>query len=343
MRDIRKASWTSLAVVLVPWAAACTGGGMRAQTGMCPTGETCSDQTPNGLYFLGSALGEEVLGRMEPLPIAVGGSQKIKLVTGSTSTSPAFSLPFMAVAGGAAIGITATAPPEITVLGKASGTAFLRIVEPGTNLLYDRLEVSVKAIDHFDLKPRNYLNPGADEGYAKAPGKWVLLQGGSEACVARLFAADGERLVDEGMTMSVVGPPLSAGTRDGWDALGLTATGTGVGLVAVSTSDTMSRQGMVTIVDKVDDIASIPAEGAVASNTEIVQAGVARPFCFRATNGGNLVAGVTFTFTASAGVTTSAAAGKNCVGLTAAVPTTALVTVKAAGVTRDFPVTFVAR
>src|SRR5262249_3182173 len=149
--------------------AGCTLAGERGATGDCPPGETCSDKTPNGLALLGAKLGDDPLGPMQPRATAIGGTQQLTVVTGATSGAPAFALPFDATTTSPSLAVTDVAPPKLPVEGLGAGTSDLRLVEPGTQLLYDRLPLDVTAVATVDLRPLVYSAATSDADFAANP------------------------------------------------------------------------------------------------------------------------------------------------------------------------------
>jgi hypothetical protein len=322
-------------------AAGCALQGDRGRDG-CPEDEMCSDATPDGLFFLGSQLADQPLGRMAPLPTAVGGSQRIRVVTGASSGSPAFALPFVAASAGSELAVGSVAPPEVTVLGLAEGETYLRIVEPGTNLLYDRIALRVEPIARAELRPLGHVLPGSDDDFAADPAAaWALLAGGQETIVVRLHDAAGERMADERLSLGV-GAGLTAMAQESWDTLRVGASSPGDRTLVVRGGDNAVRDGVVSVVATVEDIVSVAAAGAAAGTDTPGAAGMDVSYCFRATSGGVLVAGAAFTFTATGGATTRPGAAPNCVVVQSPIPQAVTLTVSAGTVTREFSLAFLA-
>src|SRR5262249_34824128 len=183
--------------------AGCPLAGERAGSGSCPSGETCSDKTPNGLALLGTKLGDDPLGPMQPLATAVGGTQGLTVVTGATSGAPTFTLPFDATTTSPMLAVTDVAPPKLTVEGLAGGTSDLRLVEPGTELLYDRLPLDVAAVAAVEVRPLVYSVVTSDSDFAANSGAgWAMLAGGTDDLLVRLASGDGTRVVDQRMTIA---------------------------------------------------------------------------------------------------------------------------------------------
>ena len=329
-----------------PWVAlvlaGCTLAGERSGTGSCPPGETCSDKTPNGLALLGTKLGDDPLGPMQPLATAVGGTQQLTVVTGATSGAPTFALPFDATTTSPDLAVTDVAPPKLTVEGLAAGTSDLRLVEPGTQLLYDRLPLAVAAVATVDLRPLVYSVATSDADFAANTGAgWAMLAGGTDDVLVRLGAGDGTRIVDQRMTIAATGSAFASGQMLAWDTLRVRATGAGEGTLIVRTGDGATHPQAVPLAAAVDDVLWVSAQDAVAPNgTAIVDS--APIYCFRAVSGTHLVAGATWSYTATFGLTLTTSVARNCVVVTAGAGSTGgTLTVTASGVSRDFTVAFV--
>lgn len=329
-----------------PWLAlilaGCTLAGERSQTGNCPPGETCSDKTPNGLALLGTKLGDNPLGPMQPLATAVAGTQQLTVVTGATGGAPAFTLPFDATTTSPSLAVTDVAPPKLTVEGLAAGTSDLRLVEPGTQLLYDRLPLAVAAVATVDLRPLVYSVATSDADFAANSGAgWAMLAGGTDDLLVRLGAGDGTRIVDQRMTIAATGSAFASGQMLAWDTLRVRAVGAGEGTLVVRTGDGTTHPQTVPLAAAVDDVLWVSALGAVAPNGTAV-VGAAPIYCFRAVSGTSLVAGATWSYTATFGLTLTASVAKNCVVVTAGAGASGgALTVTASGVSRDFTVAFV--
>jgi hypothetical protein len=126
-----------------------------------------------------------------------------------------------------------------------------------------------------------------------------------------------------------------------WDTLRLRAAGTGEGTLVVRTGDGASHPQIVGLAGGVDDVLWVAALGAVAPNGTAV-VGSAPIYCFRAVSGTSLVAGATWSFAATSGLSLTTSVAKNCVVVTAGAGTTGgVLTVTASGVSRDFTVAFV--
>jgi len=327
--------WVRRAWLLVVATAACTGQGDRA-VGGCPPFEVCSPDTPNGLGFLGAPLGDQPLGRMGPLPVATGGTQTIRVVTGASSTSPPFDQDFEAVSSDAALGIDSFDPPDVTVHGLHAGEAHLRILDPDNDLLYDRFTVQVRNVARALVRPRDACIATTDRDFTlQRDMPWVTLAGATIDVLVQLEGPSGERLADETMLIGAA-DGVFALERESWDVVRVRADAAGV--VTVRTGDGVDRNGSVTVVSTVEDILSVPAVGAAQSTTQAQRPG-AIIFCFRATNGGKLVAGAQWHFAAPA-FSVSAAQAPSCTTVTGTAGQTGTLEVTASGTLRQFALTF---
>lgn len=306
---------------------ACSLAGSRAKTGQCPTGEVCSDETPNGLFFKGPELGDAVLqlgGSVRAT--ARGGTQTITVVTGSSLSSPTFGDEFDAeiATTNDVMQIASVSPPTVVVSGIHAGKAFLRLLEPGTDLLLERVQLGVDAVATADAFPAE-LSIVAEEPYALLAGTDVVL-------VARLESSAGARLIDESMTFSgdaIVG-------RTAWDSFRVHAPSAEFD-VQVTTGDGSPFTHTVPVVGSIDDIELVPISG-----TDLeVQALSSTTACFVARSDGAAVAGATWTFGATEGASTEKSLIElpGCVDVAGLTPGTSTLTVTASGKTVSFPVT----
>jgi len=135
--------------------------GERAGEGTCPEDETCSDEVPHGLYFRGQMLYDEGADRLGP--VLVGGR---------------FDLVFRPVEGeidgfdvtieGDSLEAKVTGDHDLALWGTASGSSTVRIVDPDTGELYDRLTLETVTIDDVELhnvveEDRPFLYAGCEE------------------------------------------------------------------------------------------------------------------------------------------------------------------------------------
>lgn len=187
--------------------AACTyTEGERSASGTCPEGETCSDAVA-GLTFYGALPGENQ-GSLDFLrTVAMGGTQRLSIDTVDGTELGAVdvvsSAPwFLTVA-------TFDEPPVgdlgVEVSGLAEGDSFVRVLAPGSDELYDRVSIRVARIE--TVEPT--VLAGGD-----------ALAGQRASVVFQLLSEQGDRLVDEGMT--ITSPDVEV-ERISWDCIDFVA------------------------------------------------------------------------------------------------------------------------
>lgn len=284
-------------VLLVPLAG-CPQEGERAQNG-CPDGETCSPDTPNGLAFEGADFGDMINLDQGPKVTAVGGTQRIKLLDGGTLAE--LQISFDAKSAGPAFTIDNVLTPYVSVRGAAEGDAYLRIVEPGTDLLYDRVSLDVDAVARATLVPTDMaflLDPAMSDD---PPAEWALLEGVAPiAVVVRLFDAENERLVDESLDLTADAD--AAVTRTLWDSYELLPDP-----VPSVAFDLAHGDGTITpfdlqVVGGIDAISFVATDSSPADPNAPILINTSTTYCFHGLVGDVRVAGVEFAFTADAGL-----------------------------------------
>jgi hypothetical protein len=143
--------------------------GDRALGGGCPAGEVC-DPSTEGLHFEGATFAEGLFEVGDVKRLAVGGRQDVRLFeTDADGHHVAFADAYVAGFDAGAIDIEATTGNVVTLRGLATGSGKLRITNPSTGELFDRLTVSASEVDTAEL----------------APSLVILLDGGSDT--ARLY------------------------------------------------------------------------------------------------------------------------------------------------------------
>lgn len=152
--------------------------GERAATGECPAGETCSDATPEGLEFVGRAFFDEPVLRLGP--VIVGGTFELGLRGADGSPLPAFDATadgdvFRVAPGDAIFGPTNedgdayyVVDAHVELRALRAGVTQVRITDPSSGALYDRLEIEAVELGAVDvvvaLEPeRAHLYAGCDE------------------------------------------------------------------------------------------------------------------------------------------------------------------------------------
>lgn len=280
--------------------AACDPLGERGQTGECPTGETCSALTPDGLRFGGADLGDQLF--TDQLRTARGGTQTIALEYASGAT---FDLRYRADdAGGASVAVAGTAGANVSVDGVAAGSNWLRIVDPDTGELFDRIVLGSQPIASARLVSTALESRPVDDRRDLA--LWTTAHGFGVA----LEDAAHDRLVDEAMTLQLAGA-----AHPTWDTLVFSARPTvGTATLTVTAGDRPPLDVAVVIVDAVDTIAPIPDANTQPIATHPTLA------CFEAVAQGRFVSGAPWQFTSDNGTVASGADAlfPNCAQITPA-------------------------
>lgn len=166
-RHPRQVSLIAFGLLVIGWSIACAGReeGERAASGVCPSGEICSDATPQGLVFVGEAFFDQQ--GMSLGPIAKGGRFDLGVYPQGDYAMPAAEfliedeniLAFTEGSGEFNDGHS-TVPVDayVSLKGKQSGTTYVRVVNPETGELYDRLALTVVAVGEIRLT--NAHDPG---------------------------------------------------------------------------------------------------------------------------------------------------------------------------------------
>jgi hypothetical protein len=254
--------------------------GDRANSGWCPAGEQCADDTPEGLEFEGAQVSWFIGNGVATT--AVGGWQTVRLT--DKTTGLALALPFGAEATNRS---AHTAYPDggaqVNLAASAEGEGYLRITRVADGYLFDRLTVTSRPIASFEVRPTMATSwPGFDDG------AWAVFAGGQTDLAVALYDADGGWLVDESMQLATPTPS----TVVAWDAVRVSPPrgGTGTYLIAVSAGGgQVSDAASVDVVENVDVVSSWGPDGThtVGSTAEA---------CFLATTGGRDVFGAPWTF-----------------------------------------------
>ncbi len=257
--------------------------GDRASSGECPDGETCSDNTPDGLYFRGTTIAGVLFGGLGPELTAVGGTQVIGI---EDEASQPFALPFDATASGP-LEISGVAGSEVTVAGVLAGETYLRIAEPGTRLLYDRILIGAQPLELVELAPpiTEVIPAGTAVAFAAGDAAIAIaLYGPAEAEGAR------RRLVDTSMLVDPAG-----GTQTAWDTVRIEDAVPGIYPINVTAADRATVTLQAEIVAAPTSIvahADTPTQ-LVVEREEFV--------CFSPLANGKHVAGLAYTYSVDVG------------------------------------------
>ncbi|MBK8258254.1 MAG: hypothetical protein IPK82_36995 [Polyangiaceae bacterium] len=298
-------------------------GGSGGDGDNCLPGETCSDKTPQGLHFMGPSTFDSFFSG-GPKAMAVGGTQTIKVYWDNQGNFP-FDLPFDAHGTGV-VEIKETSPSEVLVGASDPGTGYLRLTEAGTNLLYDRFQLSAFNIDKVELAPID-MYPALGAEPPSAP--WVALAS-STMPVALLLWNGQTRLVDEGVTLTLAGDATPLENSAKWDAVWLTAAATGAFTVEAKAPTFSTQSITVKIVSKADKITPLVT---ALGNFPTGKLGLEESefYCFRPYSGTNPVAGTNWEYNSSAGLEVADEFFPGCVTVRGLQLGTQSLTVKGAG------------
>jgi len=243
----------------------------------CPAGETCSPETPYGLYFGAPAFSDDPLFEIiAPPPTAVGGRQTITLYRDAAGEQPLWLALDAVTADPSVLDVVAAAAPAVTVHASAEGSTYLRVLEAGTDLLFDRATIRATEIASAELRLAREDQPAwwADEVPLIAVGSHANL-------VVALSDAYGNRIADT--TASVVRPASWPDDPTRWDVFQAKPEAAATYVLAI---DAGGRRFDAS-VEAVDAIDAIVYDG---GRTEVpVSVEPTARFCFRAENGGRQV------------------------------------------------------
>lgn len=267
-------------------------GARNMNGGTCPAGEICSSTTPEGLSFTGTQSSDDIFGGGLAVT-AVGGTQTINVLIGQDSDATPFLGGFDAKTTNAGVfTVEQTKPPELLVRGQAIGTAALRLLEPGTDKLLDRVDLTVAPVTKVTVFPRDLVLAG------DVSAGWAMLAGSATQLVVQLHDRTDARLVDQTISMA---PQFGEAKQMAWDLFEVTAPDKGPTLYQVKTGEGTSFSPDAAVVSAVDDISISPFtfQGMEPLKLNLKDTLLA---CFVARAGGTKVAGATWQFTPSAGV-----------------------------------------
>jgi hypothetical protein len=251
----------------------CETPGERARTGECPPEEVCSDDTPDGLYFRGAPFAGS--GRSVKR-IAVGGTQSITVLEGRGDSGDRFVAPFDATISSPML-VDKVGPADLVVTAEEAGSAYLRINDPDTGELYDRVTVRSSEIDTLEISAHGYADEDAR-----------LFAQGRPVVVVRMTSEGGDRLVDEGIEFAADDADVS---RDSWDLVGLSEMAAGEIDVVVTTSAGDEHARTFEVVDSIDTLERVYLSDDSESESEVAVDSLI-PLCFEGRHDDSPVAGL---------------------------------------------------
>lgn len=248
-------SYWLLCAALLP---ACTLGD-RALGG-CPDGEVCSDKTPEGLQFVGTAKAGDLF-TSGPGPTAIGGTQEVQI---EDREGNPLGLSFLAD-GKPAFSVAHSDANIVTVTGKLAGNSYLRILDPADDTLFDRFLMDAAPLDHVDFVSGDLFE-------VQTTGLSLAYLTGERNISFGLFDAAGNRLVDTSAVFQVAGA-----TNIGWDTVHLSAHVAGTLSTPVTAGGHEQPPLDLVIVDSIEDIQTINAQSEVALGvTDVCVEGLAQ-------------------------------------------------------------------
>jgi hypothetical protein len=283
-----------LALITIP---ACVGGERASDDGQCPAGEVCSPETPDGLQFIGSSLvGSFVVGG--PLATAIGGTQEVELdLEPAIGVYTPFGLSYTVDdQGGAGVRFDQQNGNIVTITGAGSFSNYLRILDPSTNELFDRKQLTGAQIDSISLVPDTLDEIPQGMPIAFAAGD-VTVGIALSGQVQTDAGPQEQRLVDTSLVAT-----LDGSTRRAWDTMELPAAAAGTYSLAVTAGNMpQPSQLSIAVVDGADSIVALDPTPTIAPGDDV---------CFAALSDQRFIAGLAWTFEIN-GVATAGTA--NCV------------------------------
>jgi hypothetical protein len=224
------------------------------------------------------------------------------------------------------------------VTGQAEGTAKLRITNPGSGLLYDRIDLEAAAIDDVDLVPSGrYV--WWDLGWESATNGLAVWQSGEARVTVRLWSSSGDRVVDRAMHIDSA-PGVSSDPLGFRDTVLVSPVGPNDIELDVTAGNAVVTVD-VRVVAAADRIVGL--SGSSGSGVTVTD-GYERTLCFRAESQGDIVMGGSWTYLATGPVSLSRAEDEygqdleHCIAVTASGSGDAKLTASAAGASIDIDI-----
>ena len=309
----------SASVFTFAGAASCDGGEI-ADTGVCPDSEICSGETPKGLRFQGATIAENLFDVGDVKTLAQGGSQHVRLLDAGTDAD--FAKQFEATVEANLATVAHNQTNQFTLhAGQATGDSYLRITEPATGALFDRLRISVAPVTktHMSLTLGDSMAQLAQDDQA-----WVAPGG---VVYVRLDTTIGAA-VDESMELT------GSGTQTKWDRFVVGNPLPGTTQVQIKRAGQQPQALTLKVVAAADSLKQyFPASQ--------IERGVPSLMCFHAFTQGHVVH-VPWQFETSNGIV-AAGLFDGCTKVTAAQTGSLTLTVHAGTLTQTFNATVIER
>ena len=303
------------------------GGGGGTGGGGCPATEDCSPETPDGLFFEGRTLGNEVFGGRGDHPTAVGGEQTYRIYINAERAPLQLAYTAEIDAADLAVAeITGVAGNRVTVRGLEPGYYSLRILD-SDGALMDRITLDTGVVAAAALGPTFADLLGDSEGTTDAQNPPLYFEGGEVDLVASVEDEFGNYLVDENLEIE----GLTSGSS--WDVFPSVTIGPEPLAITAASS---SYPFALPTTDTIDAV--IPTQPEQVSPIEM---GVdsREIVCFRAVSDSRAVLGAAWSYAVTAdALVTAAGFSRNCVELVSGGPETASLTAAAELVTATFDV-----
>lgn len=250
-------------------------------------------------------------------------------VLGSDSSSDPFSLPYGTEAL-SPLSVDSSFDSEVTVRCDGVGSGYLRIFDPDTGELYDRVSLECASVSGSSSVPYEmaFLSPEA-----AASGNWLLYEGGTSPIGIRLTGA-GSRLVDESISFTISGDAMDDGDATTWDARRAYVGTFGSATISVTTGSGDLLEWNWPVVNLIDDIVRAPSIED-PNTTSTLTVGKTVLLCFQALREKKPIAGVPWSATPM-GAMVAEPAKEGCFHIKATAAGTAILQVKADYQQTDF-------
>ncbi len=296
----------------------------------CPEGEICSDKTPDGLRFRGpgSYLGGNLMA------VAAGGRMQIEILDNSDYEPLAYES--VARTSGQWVGVESQRTYVVDLRGvtSANGTETLRILDPETQELFDRVRINVSPISSIGVTLDSQEKVTAAEPTLRARPP-ALLAGGPPVTVnVSLLASDRRALYDGDLVVTASGATLQS-VESSWNDFTVRDTRVGTPELTVTAGGTTRRQPLLPVVSIIDRL-----EASLASGTQL--SALAREICFVPVSGNYNVGGTQWTFSSTGGIRADRGLYANCATLTSTAVGAASITAMSSGVSLTVELTVTA-
>lgn len=266
-----------------------------------------------------------------PQTTAVSGTQTIR-VHASNSNTDFFDVPFGAE-GTPPLQVEEIDSPSVIIRANGEGSGYLRIFDPGSLELFDRISITAASIQSIRVVPVSapWFDPEAAEKM-----DWALLADSHLEMGVVLRSSD-KRLVDESMTFDVGGSATSETSIPSWDKRSIFVGAAGSVEIFVQTGSGDSYSDSMPIVGTLDDI-EIVSNIFSPDTSSSIPVGTERVYCFRGLAGNRAVGGLSWSVSVEGSITAKPV-DMSCFGVKASAPGIATLIVSAGGFKKDFSLT----